>query len=135
MGTKITAMKKDYERRLEELESKCNTAEEHKKEISRQQVSAESEFDKQKALLDQKLEFLDKALEDSQRREKELSTELKNSKKDFFAQNKEQQQALEKQIKEQAKKIEDMKEQVYEWENKHTELELVLEDFKSTSEN
>jgi len=61
-----------------------NNAEEHKKEISRQQVSAESEFDKQKALLDQKLEFLEKALEDSSKREKETSTELKNSKKDFL---------------------------------------------------
>ena len=64
-------------------------AEESKKEISRQQVSAESEFDKQKALLDQKLEFLEKALDDSKLREKELSTELKNTKKDSMAQSKE----------------------------------------------
>jgi hypothetical protein len=49
--------------------------------------------------LDQKIEFLDKAVEDSNRREKELSLELKNSKKDFFNQNKEQTVALEKQIK------------------------------------
>ena len=62
-------------------------------------MSAESEFDKQKALLDQKIEFLEKAVEDSTRREKELSTELKNSKKDFLNQNKEQTQTLEKQIK------------------------------------
>lgn len=63
--------------------------EDQKKEIQRTQVSAESEYDKQKALLDQKIEFLEKALEDSNRREKEISTELKNSKKEFLNQNKE----------------------------------------------
>lgn len=61
-----------------------NTSDELKKEIQRQQVSSESEFDKEKALLDQKIEFLEKALEDSSRREKEISSELKNCKKDFL---------------------------------------------------
>lgn len=42
------------------------------------------------------MEFLEKALEDSSKREKEISTELKNCKKDFFNQNKEQNQQLEK---------------------------------------
>jgi hypothetical protein len=69
-----------------------NKSDELKKEIQRQQVSAESEFDKQKALLDQKIEFLEKALEDSSRREKEISLELKNCKKDFLTQNKENNQ-------------------------------------------
>jgi hypothetical protein len=59
-------------------------SDELKKEIQRQQVSTESEFDKQKALLDQKIEFLEKALEDSGRREKEISLELKSCKKDFL---------------------------------------------------
>ena len=76
-------------------------AEDQKKEIQRQQVSSESEFDKQKALLDQKVEFLEKALEDSTKREKDVSTELKNCKKEFLTQNKESTQALEKQLKDQ----------------------------------
>lgn len=41
-------------------------------------MSAESEFDKQKALLEQKIEFYEKQLEDAQKKEKELSLELKN---------------------------------------------------------
>ena len=53
------------------------------------QTAAESEFDKQKALLDQKVEFLEKALEDSNKREKELSMELKTCKKDILNQNRE----------------------------------------------
>lgn len=73
-----------------------NISDELKKEIQRQQVSSESEFDKEKALLDQKIEFLEKALEDSSRREKEISTELKNCKKDFSSQNKEQNLLLDK---------------------------------------
>lgn len=52
-------------------------------------MAAESEFDKQKALLEQKLEFLEKSLEDAQKKEKELSTELKNQKKDHFSVSKE----------------------------------------------
>ena len=52
-------------------------------------MSAESEHDKQKALLEQKLEFLEKSLEDAQKKEKELSVEVKNQKRDHFNSNKE----------------------------------------------
>lgn len=69
---------------------KAQTADDQKKEIQRQQVASSSEFEKQKALLDQKVEFLEKALEDSQRREKEVALELKNVKKDFLNSSKEQ---------------------------------------------
>ena len=83
MNSKFIQQKKDFERQIEDINAKMNKSDELKKEIQRQQVSAESEFDKQKALLDQKIEFLEKALEDSSRREKEISLELKNCKKDF----------------------------------------------------
>lgn len=73
-------------------------------------------------------------MEDSNKREKELSIELKNSKKDFLNQNKETTSALEKQIKDQQKQMEEMKEQIYEWENKNTELELAMEDYKSAAD-
>jgi len=72
---------------------KAQTADDQKKEIQRQQVASSSEFEKQKALFDQKVEFLEKALEDSQRREKEVALELKNVKKDFLNSSKEQNQA------------------------------------------
>ena len=92
MNQKNLSVKKEYERIIEELNTKMSNTDEQKKEIQRQQVASESEFDKQRALLDQKIEFLEKALEDSSKREKELSTELKNSKKDFLSQNREQTQ-------------------------------------------
>jgi hypothetical protein len=62
-----------------------------------------------------------------------LTTELRNSKKEFLSQNKENAQLLEKQIKDQIKQIEDMKEQIYEHENKYTELELQNDDLKNNS--
>jgi septal ring factor EnvC (AmiA/AmiB activator) len=49
-------------------------------------------------------------------------------------QNKETTSALEKQIKDQQKQMEEMKEQIYEWENKNTELELAMEDYKSAAD-
>ena len=95
------------------------------------QVASESEFDKQKALFEQKIEFLEKALEDSNRREKEISVELKNCKKDFLNQNKEQTTQLEKQIKDQNKLMEELKEQNYEQETKISDLEINLEEQKN----
>ena len=89
MNQKTIGLKKDFERQIEELNQKVTNTDEQKKEIQRQQVASESEFDKQRALLDQKIEFLEKAVEDSSKREKELSTELKNSKRDFLNQNRE----------------------------------------------
>lgn len=41
-------------------------------------MSAESEFDKQKALLTQKIEFLEKQIQESQLKEKEYAEELKS---------------------------------------------------------
>lgn len=52
MNTKFIQQKKEFERQMEDITEKMNKSDELKKEIQRQQVSAESEFDKQKALLD-----------------------------------------------------------------------------------
>ena len=84
---------------MEELQNKVTVIEDQKKEISRNNVAAESEFDKQKALLDQKIDFLEKEVADLSKREKDLTIELRNSKKEFLNQNKENSQQLEKQIK------------------------------------
>lgn len=74
---------------------------------------------------------MEKALEDSNRREKEISVELKNCKKDFLNQNKEQTSLLEKQIKDQNKIIEDLKEMNYESETKISDLEISIEEQKN----
>ena len=48
-------------------------------------------------------DFLEKEVADLSKREKDLTTELRNSKKEFLSQNKENAQLLEKQIKDQIK--------------------------------
>lgn len=70
-------------------------------------MAAESEYDKQKALLEQKLEFMEKQLEESQRKEKELSLEVKNQKRDHFSAVKDIQSKMEQQIKDLNKKVEE----------------------------
>jgi len=45
---------------MEDINLKLGLADDQKKEIQRLQVASESEFDKQKALLDQKIDFLEK---------------------------------------------------------------------------
>jgi hypothetical protein len=47
-------------------------------------------------LFEQKIEFLEKALNEASLREKETSAELKNCKKDFLTQSKEHTNSLEK---------------------------------------
>jgi len=74
---------------------------------------------------------LEKALEDSNKREKEISVELKNCKKDFLNQNKEQTSQLEKQIKDQQRLIEELKEGNYEQESKISDLEILMEEQKN----
>lgn len=48
-------------------------------------LQSESEFDKQKALLEQKIDHLETSLESLKKREKELSDELKAQKKELMA--------------------------------------------------
>lgn len=74
---------------------------------------------------------MEKALEDSNKREKEISLELKNCKKDFLNQNKEQTSQLEKQIKDQQRLIEELKEGNYEQESKISDLEILMEEQKN----
>jgi hypothetical protein len=95
MNERLADMKREQARLLEEAKNKIYQSEEQQKEIHRQRMAAESEYDKQKALLEQKLEFYEKSLEDAQKKEKELSTEVKNQKREHFSSVKEIQTKLE----------------------------------------
>ena len=52
LNTKLATVQKDSQRKIDEIQAKLNNAEDKQKEINRSQVAAESEFDKQKALLE-----------------------------------------------------------------------------------
>lgn len=52
LGEKLEQMRKDTTRQIEEARNKIQAQEEQQKEIQRTRMAAESEFDKQKALLE-----------------------------------------------------------------------------------
>jgi hypothetical protein len=52
MSEKMDTMKKDFNRQMEESKQKAFQFEEQSKEIHRSRIAAESEFDKQKALME-----------------------------------------------------------------------------------
>jgi DNA repair exonuclease SbcCD ATPase subunit len=107
LNERLEALRKDSARQIEEARNKISAQEEQQKEIQRTRLAAESEFDKQKALLEQKLEYLERSLEESQRKEKELSVEVKNQKRDQSAAFKEMQARMEQHIKDLGKKVEE----------------------------
>ena len=74
-------------------------------------------------MLEQKQEFLERQLEEAQRREKELSAEVKNQKRDHFNSVKDMQGKLEQQIKDLQRKAEEQSEQLFEWESRYQDLE------------
>ena len=127
MTERLDSLKKDSARQLEECRNKIALQEEQQKETQRSRMSAESEFDKQKALLEQKLEFIEKQLDESQKKEKELSSEVKNQKRDHFNNVKDLQSKLEQQVKELNRRVEEQSEQLFEWESKHGDLETKYE--------
>lgn len=95
MTEQLESLKRESARQLEDMKTKLTQQEEQAKEIHRSRLASESEFDKQKALLEQKMEFLERQLDEAQRREKELSAEVKNQKRDHFNSVKDIQQKLE----------------------------------------
>jgi len=95
MTEQLESLKRESNRQLEDMKTKLTQQEEQAKEIHRTRLASESEFDKQKALLEQKMEFLERQLDEAQRREKELSAEVKNQKRDHFNSVKDIQQKLE----------------------------------------
>jgi hypothetical protein len=56
----LKTQKDEFNRLQDEYKSKASVTDENSKEMQRRVMSAESEFEKQKALLDQKIEFLEK---------------------------------------------------------------------------
>jgi len=80
------AEKEANQKTIEELKSKLLQTEESFKETERRIYLNNSEHEKQQALLQQKVLFYEKSLEELTKKEKDLSAEIKNSKKDHFSQ-------------------------------------------------
>ena len=70
-SNQINRLKDYYERRLHDSEAKTDENEESSKEVERKLITIKAEYDKQKALLSQKVAHLTKQIEDYSKREKE----------------------------------------------------------------
>lgn len=73
-------------RTIEDLKLKLDQAEDNLKEMERRIFLNDSEHEKQKALLNQKVQHLETLLEQTSNKEKELQNEVKNLKKDHLSQ-------------------------------------------------
>ena len=90
--------------------------EEQHKEMQRRVLSTESEFDKQKALLDQKIQFLEKSIEDYQRKEKTQIQEMQKQKQELLDILKDGSSKYDSQLKSLQDKNEDISETLLEKE-------------------
>jgi biotin-(acetyl-CoA carboxylase) ligase len=64
----------------DDFQQKKDKYEEQAKEIARSQKQAVSEFEKEKALMKQKIEHLEKTIEDKNNREKEFTVDWRTQK-------------------------------------------------------
>ena len=118
LNEKLGNLKKDYEKKINDLKNNLVNNEEILKETERRLINSEAEFEKQKLLLEQKIKFSEKNIEDLNNREKEYTSEIKNIKKDKDLFSKESKEKYEAQIKALTKKFEENQEKNIDLETK-----------------
>ncbi len=118
LNEKLDNVRKESEKQLSDLKSKLSHSEDAFKETERRCITTESEFEKQRLLLEQKLKFNEKNYEELKEKEKEWSNELKSIKKDRESFSKESKDKYENQIKAITKKLEEAQEKNIDLETK-----------------
>lgn len=118
--------KKESQSLVEEYKQNANLAEQNAKELQRQVMNAESNFDKEKALLEQKNTHLEQTVESLKEKEKELTSDLRAQKDEWKATIKEAQGKNEAKIKELQEKLETQTEAYLEKESEFVEKEQKL---------
>ena len=137
LNEKLSRVKEDYERRLVEMTNKTIFSEEKQKEAERRSLTIQCEAEKQKVLLEQRIEHFQKQIDDYSKREKDSVHELRS-------QIKEQQQAIkdnvskyETQIKNLSQMNEQLKERCIDLESmvmsKENQLEFEKSKFEETN--
>lgn len=108
------AEKEANQKIIEELRTRLLQQEENMKESERKIYLNDSEYEKQQALLHQKIQYYEKSLEELSKKEKDLSTEIKNSKKDHLNQIRENSSKFETQNKALHTKVDQLEERIAE---------------------
>ena len=117
LNNKMQRLKDDFERRLKEAENKTTDNEEKSKEAERKVITIKAQYDKEKALLNQKVEHLTKQIDDYLKREKEMKQEASSQIKEQYIAFKDKSDKYEKTIKALTTENEQLKEQVVDLES------------------
>jgi hypothetical protein len=118
LNEKLENLRKENEKQTNDLKNKLSNSEDALRETERRLITAESEFEKQRLLLEQKIKFSEKNYEELKEKEKEYTNEVKSIKKDRESFSKENKEKFESQIKAISKKLEEAHEKNIDLETK-----------------
>lgn len=113
-------------RMAEDYKAKMEQAEENLKEMERRIYLNDSEQDKQKALLKQKIEHYENMIDQNATKEKELMAEIKNLKKEHLSQVRESSTKYDSLNRTLQTKLEEYEQRISELEVKQKQLFFVL---------
>lgn len=94
-------------RQINELKEKLVTAEEFNKDLERHTLFGNSEFEKDRALLQQKIQFFEKLVAEMNQKEAEYQNEIKNLRKEHAQQQKELQHKLDQTVRQWQQRLND----------------------------
>ncbi|CAD8065990.1 unnamed protein product [Paramecium primaurelia] len=118
-------------RQIQELKGQVIKAEEYNKDMERNTLFGNSEFEKERALLEQKITFFEKLVNEMNTKELEYQNEIKNLRKEHSLQSKDQQTKSDQMVRQLQQKLSDLQEKLNEMENELIEKESNFEnDFK-----
>ena len=134
LKNQMERIKDDYERRLKDAENKTTDNEEKSKEAERKVITIKAQFDKEKALLNQKVDHLNKQIDDYLKREKEMKQEVSSQLKEQNIAYKDKVDKYEKTIKSLTNENDQLKEQVVDLESTVEGMGIDLQNEKNKNE-
>ena len=129
-NNQITRLKEDFDRKIKQAEINTNDNEEKQKEAERKYITIKAEFDKEKALLNQKVEHLTRQIDDYTKREKEMRQEMNSQLKEQSIAYKDKSEKYENTIKSLNEENDELKEKMVDMESNLEQMGLDLQNEK-----
>ena len=129
-NNQITRLKEEFDRKMKQAELNTNDTEEKQKEAERRAITIKAQFDKEKALLSQKIEHLNKQIDDYTKREKELRQEINSQLKEQSIAYKDKTDKYEKTINTINSENDELKEKIVDLESNIEKMGMELQNEK-----
>ena len=129
-NNQITRLKEEFDRKIKQAELNTNDTEEKQKEAERRAITIKAQFDKEKALLSQKIEHLNKQIDDYTKREKELRQEINSQLKEQSIAYKDKTDKYEKTINTINSENDELKEKIVDLESNIEKMGMELQNEK-----